>query len=184
MPPEPLRTIEALPGITEARAIFETNHGTIWVTLFPKLAPKTVANFIGLAEGTLDWTDATGAKRKTPFYDGLGFHRVIPNFMIQGGCPLGSGMGGPGYKFRDEFHPSLKHNKPGLLSMANAGPNTNGSQFFITLAKTPHLDNRHAIFGEVAQGFEIVQKIGALPRDSNDRPREDALITRVTIEKK
>ena len=185
MPREPLRTIEPIAGLNEARAIVETNHGTIWITLFAKQAPKTVANFIGLAEGTIDWTDpASGEKVKRPFYDGLSFHRVIPGFMIQGGCPLGSGMGGPGYTFRDEFHPQLKHTKAGILSMANAGPNTNGSQFFITLGATKHLDGRHAVFGEIAQGMEIVTKIGSLKKDGNDRPLDAAIIQRMTIEKK
>ena len=141
-------------------AIFETSQGNIVIKLFEKEAPKTVENFTGLAEGTKEFTnEKTGKKEKRPFYDGLIFHRVIPNFMIQGGCPHGSGMGGPGYKFADEFHPSLKHSKPGKLSMANSGPNTNGSQFFITVAPTPHLDNRHTIFGEIVEGQDVASRL-------------------------
>ena len=154
-------------------AIFETSMGNIVVRLFEKEAPKTVENFIGLAEGTKEFTDAiSGKKEKRPYYDGLIFHRVIPDFMIQGGCPRGDGRGGPGYSFQDEFHPSLRHSKAGKLSMANSGPNTNGSQFFITVAPTPHLDNRHTIFGEVVEGQDIADKISASPRDSMDRPRK------------
>ena len=134
-------------------AILETSQGEIVCRLFEKEAPKTVENFIGLAEGTKEFTDPkTGQKTKRPFFDGLSFHRVIPQFMIQGGCPLGTGTGGPGYRFADEFHASLRHNAPGKLSMANSGPNTNGSQFFVTVAATPWLDNRHSIFGEIIEG--------------------------------
>jgi peptidyl-prolyl cis-trans isomerase A (cyclophilin A) len=153
-------------------AIFETSLGNIVCKLFDKEAPKTVDNFIGLAEGTREFTDpVTGEKEKRNFYDGLTFHRVIPRFMIQGGCPRGDGRGGPGYSFADEFHPSLKHSKAGKLSMANAGPNTNGSQFFITVAPTPHLDNRHTIFGEVVEGQAVADKISNTARDSMDKPR-------------
>jgi peptidyl-prolyl cis-trans isomerase A (cyclophilin A) len=143
-------------------AVFTTSEGNFTVRLFEKEAPKTVANFIGLAEGTKEWTDPkTSEKVKKPYYNGLTFHRVIAGFMIQGGDPLGTGTGGPGYKFADEFNPSLRHTKAGILSMANAGPNTNGGQFFITLGPTPHLDNHHTIFGEVTQGMDVVEKIGA-----------------------
>jgi peptidyl-prolyl cis-trans isomerase A (cyclophilin A) len=165
-------------------AIFETSQGNIVVRLLEAEAPKTVANFVGLAEGTKEFTnEKTGQKEKKPFYDGLIFHRVIPQFMIQGGCPQGSGMGGPGYKFADEFHTSLKHSKAGKLSMANSGPGTNGSQFFITVAATPWLDNRHTIFGEVAEGQDVADKISNVPRDSNDRPRTPVTLKKVRIER-
>ena len=165
-------------------AIFETSQGNVVIRLFDKEAPRTVENFVGLAEGTKEFSnEKTGKKEKRPFYDGLVFHRVIPNFMIQGGCPHCSGMSGPGYKFADEFHPSLKHSKPGKLSMANSGPNTNGSQFFITVAPTPHLDNRHTIFGEVVEGQDVANKISGVPRDRNDRPNTAVMINHVRIER-
>ena len=157
---------------TGTYAIFETSLGNIVCRLFDKEAPKTVENFIGLAEGTKEFRDPiSGKKEKRAYYDGLTFHRVIPQFMIQGGCPQADGRGGPGYTFADEFHPSLRHNKPGKLSMANAGPNTNGSQFFITVVPTPHLDNRHSIFGEVVEGQDVAVKISETSRDGMDRPR-------------
>jgi len=165
-------------------ATFETSQGDIVCKLFEKEAPKTVANFTGLAEGSKEFTDAkTSQKAKRPFYDNLVFHRVIPKFMIQGGCPLSTGTGGPGYKFEDEFHSSLRHDKPGKLSMANSGPNTNGSQFFITVAPTPWLDNRHTIFGEVVEGQDVANKISALPRDRSDRPNTPVTINHVKIER-
>jgi len=165
-------------------AIFETSQGNIVVRLLEKEPPKTVANFVGLAEGTKEFTsEKTGQKEKRPFYDGLIFHRVIPQFMIQGGCPQSNGMGGPGYKFADEFHPSLNHSKAGILSMANAGPNTNGSQFFITVAATPWLDNRHTVFGEVVEGQDVANKISNVQRDSNDRPRTPVIIQKLRIER-
>jgi peptidyl-prolyl cis-trans isomerase A (cyclophilin A) len=165
-------------------AKFSTSHGAFTIRLFEKDAPKTVANFVGLAEGTQKWTDPkTGASVERPFYDGLVFHRIIDGFMIQGGDPLGNGTGGPGYKFGDEFHPQLRHDKAGILSMANAGPNTNGSQFFITLAPTPHLDNRHSVFGEVVEGLDVVRRIGSVATGRQDRPVEPVTIDRVTIER-
>lgn len=175
-------------GKKDMIAVFETTMGTFKVKLFNEQAPKTVENFVGLAEGTKEWTDPkTGQKVKRPFYDGLKFHRVIDNFMIQGGDPLGNGTGGPGYKFADEFGPGLKHDKPGMLSMANAGPNTNGSQFFITVAATPWLDGRHAIFGEVVkddkESMEVVNKIGKVKTLPGDRPVEDVVIKKLTIQK-
>lgn len=165
-------------------AILETSLGNITVRLFEAEAPRTVSNFIGLAEGTREFRDPrTRQMVKRPFYDGLTFHRVIPGFMIQGGCPEGSGRGGPGYQFDDEFHPSLKHSKPGILSMANAGPNTNGSQFFLTLAATPWLDNRHSVFGEVVEGQDVAERIASVPRDRSDRPLEPVVIHKVRIER-
>lgn len=165
-------------------ATFKTSEGTFKVKLHDDKAPKTVANFVGLAEGTKEWTDPRSREKVTrPFYDGLIFHRVIDGFMIQGGCPQGNGMGGPGYQFADEFGSGLKHDRDGLLSMANAGPNTNGSQFFITLAATPHLDNKHAIFGEVVEGIEVVRAIGKTKTAAQDRPAKDIKVESVTIEK-
>ena len=144
----------------EMYATFKTSMGDIVVKLLPEKAPKTVENFVGLAEGTREWTDPrTGQKQKRPLYDGTLFHRVIPQFMIQGGDPLGTGTGGPGYKFADEIGPDNKFSKAGLLAMANAGPNTNGSQFFITEVPTPHLDRGHTIFGEVVKGGDLVARI-------------------------
>jgi peptidyl-prolyl cis-trans isomerase A (cyclophilin A) len=141
-------------------ATFQTSLGEIVVKLLPEKAPKTVANFVGLAEGTREWKDPTsGQTVKRPLYDGTMFHRVIPDFMIQGGDPLGTGTGGPGYRFEDEIGPDNRFDKPGLLAMANAGPNTNGSQFFITEVPTPHLNRGHTIFGEVVKGGELVRKI-------------------------
>ena len=165
-------------------AVFDTTMGKIVIRLLDKEAPKTVANFVGLAEGSKEFTDAkTGQKVKRPFYDGLSFHRVIPKFMIQGGCPLGTGTGDPGYKFADEFHSSLKHDKPGKLSMANAGPNTNGSQFFLTVAATPWLDNHHAIFGEVVEGQDVADRISNVERDRSDRPLNAVVLEKVSIER-
>jgi peptidyl-prolyl cis-trans isomerase A (cyclophilin A) len=143
-----------------------------------------VANFTGLAEGTREWKHPkTGEKHKKPYYDGIVFHRVIDGFMIQGGDPLGVGSGGPGYQFEDEFHPTLRHDRAGILSMANAGPNTNGSQFFITLGPTPHLDRKHSVFGVVVSGLDVVEKIGHTPVDSHDRPKVPVTMTKVTIER-
>lgn len=165
-------------------ATLHTNHGDIVITLFPTHAPKTVENFVGLANGTKEYTDPeTGQPTSGNFYDGLVFHRIIPNFMIQGGDPLGNGTGGPGYKFGDEIHPELVFNKPYLLAMANAGPGTNGSQFFITTAPTPHLNRKHTIFGEVvdADSRAVVDKIGKARTGAMDRPVEPVVIESVEI---
>jgi peptidyl-prolyl cis-trans isomerase A (cyclophilin A) len=159
---------------SETYAVFETTEGRFKAKLFADKTPKTVQNFVDLAEG---------AKTGKPFYDGLVFHRVIPNFMIQGGCPEGTGRGGPGYRFADEFHPTLKHEHKGMLSMANAGPNTNGSQFFITVAPSPWLDNKHSIFGEIVEGYDVVERISEVPRNAQDRPKQDVKINSVKIER-
>ena len=163
-------------------ATLKTSMGDVVIQLFEDKAPKTVANFVGLATGTKEWTDPkTGDKVKRPLYNGTIFHRVIPGFMIQGGDPLGNGTGGPGYKFEDEFNSELRHTKGGILSMANAGPNTNGSQFFITLAPTLHLDNRHSVFGEVVKGQEVIVAVGNVSRDARDRPIKDVVLKEVVI---
>lgn len=163
-------------------ADFETSEGNFTIRLFDQEAPKTVENFVGLAEGTKEWTDPrTNRKVKQPYYDGVLFHRVIDGFMIQGGDPLGQGIGGPGYTFPDEFHPQLRHNKAGILSMANRGPNTNGGQFFITLAPTPHLDDRHTVFGEVTEGIDVVRRIGHVKTGERDRPVNDVVVQHVRI---
>lgn len=164
--------------------VFETTKGRIVCELYEKEAPKTVENFVGLVKGEKEWMDPkSGEMVKRPFYNGLVFHRVIPKFMIQGGCPLGMGTGGPGYKFADEFHPSLKHGQPGRLSMANSGANTNGSQFFITTDPTPWLDNRHSIFGQVVEGQEVVDAISKSPTGAQNRPQEPIVMTSVTVER-
>ncbi len=165
-------------------AHFTTSEGNFTVHLFDDKVPNTVANFVGLAEGTKEWTDPkTHQKMKKPYYNGLIFHRVIADFMIQGGDPIGTGTGGPGYNFKDEFHPTLRHTKAGILSMANAGPNTNGSQFFITLVPTPWLDNKHSVFGEVTDGMDVVEKIGKTKTGPGDRPVKPITIESVKIEK-
>jgi peptidyl-prolyl cis-trans isomerase A (cyclophilin A) len=170
-----------LPSGTYAH--FTTPLGKFTVHLFDQDAPKTVANFVGLAEGTKEWTDPkSGQKVKKPYYEGLIFHRIIDGFMIQGGDPLGVGSGGPGYKFEDEFSPKLRHSKEGILSMANAGANTNGGQFFITLGPTPHLDNKHSVFGEVVEGMDVVRKIGKVPTGPGDRPVTPVTMS-ITIER-
>jgi len=171
-----------LPGVY-ARVV--TTEGNFTIRLFDQEAPRTVENFVGLAEGTKQWSDPrTNQKVQQPYYNGTIFHRVISGFMIQGGDPLGQGIGGPGYNFADEFHPKLRHNKAGILSMANRGPNTNGGQFFITLAPTPHLDDRHAVFGEVVDGMDVISKIGKTPTGDRDRPVKDIVIQTVTIERR
>jgi peptidyl-prolyl cis-trans isomerase A (cyclophilin A) len=163
-------------------ADFTTSEGNFSVRLNDQEAPATVENFVGLAEGTKEWTDPrTNQRVRKPYYDGSIFHRVIDGFMIQGGDPLGKGVGGPGYTFDDEFHPSLRHSRAGVLSMANRGPNTNGGQFFITLGPTPHLDNRHSVFGEVVDGMDVVRKIGSTKTGAQDRPVRDVVIESVKI---
>lgn len=158
-------------------AMFKTNMGEFEIELFHKDAPSTVWNFVNLAEGRQSTT------KEGPFYNGLIFHRVIRGFMIQGGCPEGSGRGGPGYRFEDEFKSNRRHDSEGVLSMANAGPGTNGSQFFITLAPTPHLDGRHTVFGKVSRGLDIVKKIGDVSTGGMDRPRNDVVIESLEIKR-
>ncbi|HEX2807852.1 MAG TPA: peptidylprolyl isomerase [Kineosporiaceae bacterium] len=167
-------------------ATLHTSAGDIEVRLFPDQAPKTVRNFVGLADGTQEWRDAgTGQRHQSrPLYSGTIFHRVIPNFMVQGGDPQGTGRGGPGYQFEDEIHPELTFSRPYLLAMANAGPGTNGSQFFITVAATPWLNRKHTIFGEVTAGQEVVDAIAAAPTGAGDRPRQDVVIEPVTVERR
>jgi len=156
-------------------AVFETSEGTFEAELYAEECPETVWNFINLAEGRQETV------REGKFYDGLTFHRVIEGFVIQGGCPVGNGTGDPGYRFRDEFHTDLRHDTEGVFSMANAGPGTNGSQFFVTLAPTPHLDNRHAVFGRVISGIDVVRSIGTVKTGPMDKPLEPVVIESVTI---
>ena len=166
-------------------ATLRTNHGDIKIELFPDHAPKTVRNFVGLADGSQEWTDPrSGAKSQAPLYDGVVFHRVISGFMIQSGDPLGTGTGGPGYRFGDEIHPELQFSRPYLLAMANAGPGTNGSQFFITVAATDWLNRKHTIFGEVAdaESRAVVDAIAAVPVGAMDRPKDAVVIESVTVE--
>jgi len=164
-------------NVKRATAVFKTNLGTFEAELYAKECPETVWNFINLAEGRQK-TDRSGN-----FYDGLIFHRVIDGFMIQGGCPLGTGTGGPGYRFADEFDASLRHDSEGIFSMANAGPGSNGSQFFITLGPTPHLDDRHAVFGKVTKGMDVVKKIGSTQTGPGDRPLKDVVIEKVDVKR-
>jgi peptidyl-prolyl cis-trans isomerase A (cyclophilin A) len=167
-------------------AHFTTSEGKFTVRLFDAETPNTVANFTGLADGSKEWTDPrSGRKVTAPYFNGTVFHRVIDGFMIQGGDPLGQGTGGPGFTFADEFHPKLRHSKAGILSMANRGPNTNGGQFFITLAATPWLDDKHSVFGEVVEGMDVVTKIGnTTTTKPGDRPVKPITVESVTIEKK
>jgi peptidyl-prolyl cis-trans isomerase A (cyclophilin A) len=164
-------------------ATLHTNFGDIEVELFQDRAPRTVDNFIGLATGAKAWTDPETEEKVEgePLYEDLIFHRIIEGFMIQGGDPTGTGRGGPGYTFDDEFHDDLTHDGPGILSMANRGPDTNGSQFFITLDAQPHLDGRHAVFGEVTDGMDVVEEIGNVPTDRNDMPKEDVVLESVDV---
>lgn len=173
----------AMAAQAKQTATIETSKGTIVVELYPDQSPKTVANFVGLATGTKEYTDPkTGQKKKGKYYDGLIFHRVIPKFMIQGGDPLGTGTGGPGYQFEDEF-PTAKFDRPGRLAMANAGPNTNGSQFFITVANDEFLNSGHyTIFGQVIKGQEVANAISEVPRNGSDRPNEPVTIKHITVQ--
>jgi peptidyl-prolyl cis-trans isomerase A (cyclophilin A) len=164
-------------------ATLRTSRGTVKVRLYPDHAPKTVRNFVDLAEGSREWTDPRTRQPGGKLYDGTIFHRVIPDFMIQGGDPLGTGTGGPGYQFADEFHPDLAFDRPYLLAMANAGPGTNGSQFFITTVPTPWLSRKHTIFGEVIDGSDVVDQISKAERGRNDRPVTDVVLESVTIER-
>jgi peptidyl-prolyl cis-trans isomerase A (cyclophilin A) len=172
-----------VPGTGQLYARFVTSMGTMIIALEEQRAPKTVRNFVGLATGTQEWTHprTRQSQQGTPYFDGTIFHRVIPDFMIQGGDPLGQGTGGPGYQFADEFHPELRHTGAGILSMANAGPATNGSQFFITERATPHLDNRHSVFGRVVAGAGLVKEIARVPTGRNDKPVKDVVLQRVEV---
>jgi peptidyl-prolyl cis-trans isomerase A (cyclophilin A) len=165
------------------RATLHTSYGDIEVELYDERVPETVENFVELATGERTWEHPeSGEEIEGPLYDDVPVHRVIEGFMIQTGDPAGTGRGGPGYSFDDEFHEELRHDEPGTLSMANSGPDTNGSQFFITLDAQPHLDDRHAVFGNVVDGMDVVREIGAVETDSNDEPREEVLLESVEIE--
>ena len=170
-----------IPGTGELRAKISTSMGDLVVRLFEKETPRTVANFVALATGAVEWTDPSGRKTTKPLYDGTIIHRVIPEFMIQMGCPRGNGTGGPGWRFGDEIVPSLRHSKGGILSMANAGPNTNGSQFFVTEVATPHLDGRHAVFGELVEGLDLVKQIARVRTGPRDRPATDIVVKGVEV---
>jgi peptidyl-prolyl cis-trans isomerase A (cyclophilin A) len=172
-----------VPGTGQLYARFVTSMGNIVIQLEEQRAPKTVRNFVGLATGTQEWVHprTRQSQKGVPYYDGTIFHRVIPDFMIQGGDPLGQGTGDPGYKFADEFHPELRHSGPGILSMANAGPGTNGSQFFITERATAHLDNRHSVFGRTVAGAALIKQIARVPTGARDKPVKDVVVERVEI---
>jgi len=172
-----------VPGTGQLYARFVTSLGDIVLRLEEERAPKTVRNFVGLTTGAQEWVHPrTGQLQKgARYYDGTIFHRVIPNFMIQGGDPLGQGTGGPGYRFEDEFHPELRHQGPGMLSMANSGPGTNGSQFFITEGPTTHLDNRHSVFGQTVAGVDVIKKIARVQTGARDKPVQDVVLQRVDV---
>ncbi|MFB6133377.1 MAG: peptidylprolyl isomerase [Halanaeroarchaeum sp.] len=169
--------------MSDLTATLHTSEGDLEVTLHDERAPRTVENFVGLATGETEWEHPeTGETVEgEPLYDGVPFHRVIDDFMIQTGDPTGTGRGGPGYTFDDEFHDDLRHDSAGVLSMANSGPDTNGSQFFITLAPQPHLDGKHAVFGQVTDGMDVVEDIGSVPTDRSDEPRDEILLESVTV---
>lgn len=169
--------------MVDLTATLHTNHGDIEIELYPDKKPNTVENFVGLATGEKEWEDPETGETidGEPLYNEVPFHRIIDDFMIQTGDPTGTGRGGPGYTFDDEFHPDLGHDGAGIVSMANRGPDTNGSQFFITLAAQPHLDNKHSVFGEVTDGMDVVETIADLPTDPNDAPTEPALLESVTV---
>ena len=169
--------------MSDLTATLHTSEGDIEIDLFDERAPETVGNFVGLATGEKAWThpETDESMDGEPLYDDVLFHRVIDGFMIQTGDPTGTGRGGPGYTFDDEFHPDLRHDGPGVVSMANRGPDTNGSQFFITLDATPHLDDRHAVFGEVTDGMDVVRAIGDVETDADDRPAEDVVLESVEV---
>ena len=168
--------------MSDLTATLETSKGKIEIQLFEERAPRTVENFVGLATGDREWTHPeTGERMDGPLYDNVLFHRVIEGFMIQTGDPTGTGRGGPGYEFDDEFHDDLRHDGPGIVSMANSGPDTNGSQFFITLDAQPHLDDRHAVFGEVIDGMDVVREVGNVETDRNDKPKTDVYLENVEI---
>jgi peptidyl-prolyl cis-trans isomerase A (cyclophilin A) len=186
----------AKPAVTEKPAVsaekhgpgvyahITTNHGAMIARLFDKEAPKTVENFVGLAEGKKQWRNPrTNTMVRRPYYNNLTFHRIIPGFMIQGGDPEGTGMGGPGFEFADEFNPKLRHSKAGILSMANKGPDTNGGQFFITLVPTPHLNDRHSVFGELVEGTDTLRAIGKVPTGAQNKPVKPVIIKSIRIER-
>ena len=172
---------ETVPGDTQLMARFKTNHGDMTAELYESIAPRTVANFVALATGAVEWTAPNGEKKSDPLYSGTIFHRIIKNFMLQGGDPTGTGRGGPGWRFKDECSPEARHTGKGILSMANAGPNTNGSQFFICQVPTPHLDGRHTVFGKVVEGLEVIDTIADQPTGFQDRPVNDIVLEKVEI---
>lgn len=183
-PKSALKTIAPLETAGEVFAVLQTNLGQMRARLFVADAPQTVTNFVQLAEGTVAWKGPwSGKDEQRPFYDGLGFHRIVSGFVIQGGCPKGDGTGGPGWQFADECKPNRRHDKAGVLSMANAGPNTNGSQFFITCAATPELDGKHTVFGELESGHDVLTQIASSQVDGNEKPRTPVVIQSVRIER-
>ncbi len=178
---DPAEILAAIPGTGRIQATIRTTMGDLECELYDDLVPVTVANFVGLANGSKAYKNPdTGEVERGNFYDGVIFHRIIKNFMLQGGDPTGTGRGGPGYRFKDEFHPELRHSQPGILSMANAGPGTNGSQFFVCEVATPHLDNRHSVFG-LCKSIDVIKAIAGVPTGFQDRPREDVVINEIVF---